>query len=80
MVTMNKARNIYDQFGSILSKNDVVAYVEDGKIARGRVVEAIRIGMPESEIVRIEPFAKPNDGLLIVRPACEVMSIILPAT
>ena len=79
-MTMGKVRNIYDQFGSILSRNNIVAYVEDGKIARGRVVEVIRIGMPENEIVRIEPFTKPNDGLLIVKPACEVMSIILPAT
>lgn len=68
---------IRDRFGNILSKDSIVAYVMNGQIERGRVIEAIRVGM-SAEIVRIEPFR----GLqkLVVRPANEVMSVILPAT
>lgn len=69
---------IRDRFGNILSKDSFVAYVENGLIERGRVFETIRIGMPSSEIVRIEPLKKHT--LLVVKPANEVMSIILPAT
>lgn len=69
---------IRDRFGNILSKDSFVAYVENGLIERGRVFEAIRIGMPSSEIVRIEPFKEHT--LLVVKPANEVMSVILPAT
>ena len=70
---------IRDRFGNILSKNAVVAYVdEDGLIERGSVVEALSIGMPASEIVRIEPFKEHT--LLVVKPAYDVMKVILPAT
>lgn len=65
---------IRDRFGNILSKDSFVAYVENGLIERGRVVEAIRIGMPSSEIVRIEPFKDPM--LRVVKPANEVMFVI----
>lgn len=69
---------VRDRFGNILSKDSFVAYVENDLIERGRVIEAIHIGMPSSDIVRIEPFK----GLqhLVVKPANEVMSVILPAT
>ena len=68
---------IRDRFGNILSKDAIVAYVMNGQIERGRVVEAFRVGMA-FETVNIEPFR----GLqkLVVRPANEVMSVILPAT
>jgi len=68
---------IRDRFGNILSKDSFVAYVMNGQIERGRVIEAFRVGMA-FETVRIEPFS----GLqkLVVRPANEVMSVILPAT
>lgn len=68
---------IRDRFGNILSKDSFVAYVMNGLIERGRVIEAIRVGM-SAEIVRIEAFR----GLqqIVVRPANEVMSVILPAT
>ena len=69
---------IRDKFGKILSKDSFVAYIENGQIECGRVVEALRIGMPSSEIVRIEPFKE--HVLLVVKPANEVMSVILPAT
>ena len=68
---------IRDRFGNILSKDSFVAYVMNGQIEHGRVIEAFRVGMA-FETVRIEPFR----GLqkLVVRPANEVMSVILPAT
>lgn len=68
---------IRDRFGNILSKDSIVAYVINGQIERGRVIEAFRVGM-SFETVNIEPFR----GLqkLVVRPANEVMSVILPAT
>lgn len=71
--------NILDRFGNILSKNTIVAYVdEDGLIERGCVVEAVHVGMPSSDIVRIEPFKEYTR--LVVKPAYDVMSVILPAT
>lgn len=68
---------IRDRFGNILSKDSIVVYVRNGQIERGRVIEAFRVGMA-FETVRIETFK----GLqkLVVRPANEVMSVILPAT
>ena len=68
---------IRDRFGNILSKDSFAAYVMNGQIECGRVIEAYRVGMA-FETVRIEPFR----GLqkLVVRPANEVMSVILPAT
>lgn len=69
---------IRDRFGNILSKDSIVAYVYNGLIERGRVVEAVRIGMPSSKIVRIEPFHVHMQ--LITRPANEVMKVLLPAT
>lgn len=69
---------IRDKFGNILSKDSFVAYVKNGLIERGRVVEAVHIGMPSSDIVRIEPFHEHET--LVIRPANEVMSVILPAT
>jgi len=68
---------ICDKFGNILSKDSCVAYVKNSQIERGRVVEAFRVGMA-FETVRIKSF----NGLqqLVVRPANEVMSVILPAT
>lgn len=68
---------IRDKFGNILSKDSFVAYVDGGKIERGRVVEAVRIGMSD-KIVRIEPFKDPM--LLVIKPAYDVMKVILPAT
>lgn len=68
---------IRDRFGNILSKDSIVAYVMNGQIERGRVIEAIHVGM-SAEIVRIEPFRELQK--LVVRPANEVMSVILPAT
>ena len=70
--------NICDRFGNILSKDSIVAYVKNGLIERGRVVEAFRIGMPSSKIVRIEPFHVYET--LITRPANEVMKVLLPAS
>ena len=66
---------IRDRFGNVLSKNSVVAYVMNGQIERGSVVETVRV-LYHSDIVRIEPFR----GLqtLVVRPANEVMKVILP--
>lgn len=69
---------IRDRFGNILSKDSFVAYVMNGQIERGCVIEAVRVGMPSSEIVRIEPFH--DHELLVTRPANDVMSVILPAT
>lgn len=70
---------IRDRFGNILSKNSFVAYVdEDGLIERGSVVEAVHIGMPASDIVRIEPFKEYTQ--LVVKPAYDVMKVILPAS
>ena len=69
---------ILDRFGNILSKGTIVVYVYNGLIERGRVVEAIHVGMPAFEIVRIEPFH--DNTLLAVRPANQVMKVILPAT
>lgn len=68
---------IRDRFGNILSKDSYVAYVMNDQIERGRVVEAVRVGM-STEIVRIKAFR----GLqqLVIRPAYEVMKVILPAT
>ena len=68
---------IFDRFGNVLSKNSVVAYVdEDGLIERGYVVEAVRVGMPASDIVRIEPFKEHTQ--LVVKPTYNVMKIFLP--
>ena len=68
---------IFDRFGNVLSKNSVVAYVdENGLIERGYVVEAVRVGMPASNIVRIEPFKEHTQ--LVVRPTYNVMKIFLP--
>lgn len=72
---------IRDKFGKILSKDSFVAYVENGLLECGRIVEVIRIGMPASEIVRIERmFNGSPTGLLAVRPAKAVMKVLLPAT
>ena len=68
---------ILDRFGNVLSKNSVVAYVdEDGLIERGCVVEAVRAGRFSSDIVRIEPFKEHTQ--LIVKPTYNVMKIFLP--
>lgn len=69
--------HIHDKFGNILNKDSIVTYVKNGQIERGRVIEVFRVGMSFGT-VRIEPFS----GLqkLVVRPANEVMSVILPAT
>ena len=75
---MENINILRDRFGNILSKNTIVAYVENGVIECGSVIEAVRVGMPSSEIVRIEPFE--NNARLVIKPANEVMSIILPAT
>lgn len=69
---------IRDRFGNILSKDSIVAYVYNGLIERGHVVEAVCVGMSSSEIVRIEPFHEHET--LVTRPANEVMKVILPAT
>ena len=68
---------VFDRFGKVIGKDSFVAYVMNGQIERGRVIEAYRVGMA-FETVRIEPLR----GLqkLVVRPANEVMSVILPAT
>lgn len=69
---------VRDKFGNILSKNSFVAYVKNGLIERGRVVELVHIGMSLSEFVKIEPL---NEYMPIVtKSANEVMSVILPAT
>ena len=70
--------NIRDKFGNILSKNTIVAYVENGVIERGRVIEAIHAGTPSDEFVQIESFE--NNARLVIKPANKVMSILLPAT
>lgn len=68
---------ILDRFGNVLSKNSVVAYVdEDGLIERGYVVEAVRTGRFSSDIVRIEPFKQHTQ--LVVKPTYNVMKIFLP--
>ena len=68
---------IFDRFGNVLSKNSVVAYVdEDGLIERGYVVEAVGTGRLSSHIVRIEPFKKHTQ--LVVKPTYNVMKIFLP--
>ena len=74
----NAVNNIRDKFGNILSKNTIVAYVENGVIERGRVIEVIHAGTPSDEFVQIESFE--NNARLIIKPANKVMSIILPAT
>lgn len=68
---------IIDRFGNVLSKNSVVAYVdEDGLIERGYVVEAVCTGRFSSHAVRIEPFKKHTQ--LVVKPTYNVMKIFLP--
>ena len=70
---------IRDKFGNILSKGSHVAYIENGAIERGCVFETIGIDKLSSvEHVRIEPFGRYEH--LIVKPADEVMKVILPAT
>ena len=67
---------ICDRFGNILSEDSIVAYVMNGQVERGRVIEVFRVGMA-FETMSIETFR----GLqkLVVRPANEVMKVILPA-
>lgn len=67
---------IYDKFGSILGKDSIVVYIENGEIERGRVVEAIKSGRDPS--VKIEPFKTPT--VHVVRSASAVMKVLLPAT
>ena len=67
---------VHDKFGSILGKDSIVVYIENGEIERGRVVEAIKSSRAPS--VKIEPFKTPT--IYVVRSASVVMKVLLPAT
>lgn len=67
---------VRDKFGSILGKDSIVVYIENGEIERGSVVEVIKSGRAPS--VKIEPFKTPT--VYVVRSANVVMKVLLPAT
>lgn len=71
---------ISDKRRKILSKGTVVAYVENGLLEYGRVIDGKRPTLcKESEVVRIERLHDGiPTGLIDIRPAKAVMKVVLP--